>query len=401
MADIQPSRMALPSSFLFGTPGAITITAYATGVAHKITYSFMGSTGTALEPTTSTSVSWTPPLELLAQIPNRVSGTGVLTLHTFAGSEEIGSREYAFTAIAPASVKPSTSVSVADSAAHLTLYGGAIQNVTRLSIHGSASALYGATIVRQTITAAGLTYEGAEALTEPVRGTESITVTFTATDSRGLTASSTRTVNVIEYTQPRVTPNVYRCSAAGAAKPDGANIRIRATSSITDLGGRNTVEWAVRYKKTTESEWTSLTGSGTSYASAVIPAELDASYDVEVTASDLFTTVTRAAVIPSGNIIADVPASGKGVTFGRTATGDGFVVGMPAALEQGASLGGTAVLSLLDGNDLPNLPTGFSGNGRALVLTDEPVIYLLADSTRRLWVGTALTLGASITWAEK
>ena len=69
------------------------------------------------------------------------------------------------------------------------------------------------------------------------------------TDSRGRTASATRTVTVLDYSPPSLSQfTAERCNADGTvAQTDGTKVRISAKASGSSVGGKNTLACTVYY----------------------------------------------------------------------------------------------------------------------------------------------------------
>ena len=88
---------------VMGQARTITITRASSSFTHTLTYSFGSASGTIATKTSSTSVSFTPPASLAAQLTNAKSGTGTITCTTYNGDSSIGSSTCSFTATIPAS----------------------------------------------------------------------------------------------------------------------------------------------------------------------------------------------------------------------------------------------------------------------------------------------------------
>lgn len=71
------------SNVEMGSATTIAISRASSSFTHTLTYAFGSATGTIATKTTSTSVSWTPPLMLAGQIPKAVTGTGTITCTTY------------------------------------------------------------------------------------------------------------------------------------------------------------------------------------------------------------------------------------------------------------------------------------------------------------------------------
>lgn len=79
---------------------------------HTLTYSFGSASGTIATKTSGSSVSFTPPISLAAQIPSAMSGTMTITCTTYTSSgTSLGSAAVSLTVKVPSSAKTSLSLS--------------------------------------------------------------------------------------------------------------------------------------------------------------------------------------------------------------------------------------------------------------------------------------------------
>jgi hypothetical protein len=67
-----------------------------------------------------------------------------------------------------------------------------------------------------------------------------------------------------------------------------------------------------------------LTGGGTSFTSDVLECDIASTHNVEVTVTDKLSSTTKAAIVPIAFTLMDYYYTGKGITFGKVATRDGF-----------------------------------------------------------------------------
>lgn len=166
-----------------GTMGSamkITISRASSSFTHTVTYAFGTATGTIVTKTTSTSVSWTPPLSLANQIPKAVSGTGTITCTTYNGNTNIGSKTCTLTLSVPASVKP-TITSLTATRVDGTVpssWGIYVQTKSKvtLKINGAAGS-YGSSISSYSITGGGYTSTASSFTTGFLNSSGSITFT--------------------------------------------------------------------------------------------------------------------------------------------------------------------------------------------------------------------------------
>lgn len=242
----RESTMTVPS-LTVGTSATFTISANSNTFSHTITYSFEGLTGTAATVSAGvTTASWTPPTSFYAKMPSSTSGTVSLVLHTFSGGTEIGSKSYSKTVSIPSSIKPTAptvTLSPVNSNAWLnsnSIYAG---GYTKLKVVSSATAGTGATMSSYTISGAvsgtGASYTSSSALSA---GSKSVTVT--ATDSRGRTNSTTKSVTFQEYSNPtfstfKATRGTYN-NGTWTADAYGNHIRVEAVGSVSLSSDGNT-----------------------------------------------------------------------------------------------------------------------------------------------------------------
>ena len=101
------------ASNLMGTVRTITINRASSSFTHTLTYSFGSASGTITTKTSSTSVSWTVPKSLAAQVTSgSVQRTGTITCETFNGNTSVGTSSVSFTAVIPPSTVAANSSSV-------------------------------------------------------------------------------------------------------------------------------------------------------------------------------------------------------------------------------------------------------------------------------------------------
>ena len=99
-----PASTMTKSNATMGIATSFTITRAGTNLTHKITYSFGGTSGTAVNTSDGTSLSWTPPFSLAGQLDivgGTKSGTITYTLTTYNGTQSCGTKTYTATLNAP------------------------------------------------------------------------------------------------------------------------------------------------------------------------------------------------------------------------------------------------------------------------------------------------------------
>lgn len=283
-----------------GTPQTLTVTKQASAFSHIIYYECGSASGRVCDQTSSTSISWTPPISLASQNTTESSVMVKLIIETFSGSTPLGTNDITITCAIPDSVAPSVIISTSDSMGHDSKFAGYVQNKSTCKVETEAVGSYGSTIKAYSITCGGQSSAASPAtFSLPKAGT--ITVTATVTDSRGRTASASKDINVLPYSNPAVTAiSAFRCDANGNANNNGSYMCVKFSAAVASLSNLNTSAYSVQYRTSGSSSWTTVTTNASGYApsniSAVIAANTGSSYDVRVKVSDWFGSVTSAVV---------------------------------------------------------------------------------------------------------
>ena len=224
---------------------------------HTLTWRFGGRIGTIAESSSSTSITWTPPLDLSSQIPNSESGTGTLTCITYNGNTEIGRKSISFTLKVPSYIGPSInkfepSIVPVD----IKNCGLYVKNHTAVKWDVTAYGSYGSTIQKCTISGQNLSYTFTNTSTSYTRTSETLTIpgekvyTVTVTDSRGRTASKTGRITILDYNSPVITSaNSFRSNADGTLNGSGEYVTHKLTASFYTLQGNNTIKIEVFNKE--------------------------------------------------------------------------------------------------------------------------------------------------------
>lgn len=284
-----------------GTAQNLTVTRQSTSFTHTITYKCGSASGTICTKSTSTSISFTPPLSLASQNTTGESVSITYTITTYNGSTSLGSNSYTKTCNIPSSVKPSVSLSVSDSMGYADTFGGYVQGQSKFKIVVTASGSYGSTIKNYKTTADGKTYTASEITSGAISGKGTLTISTTITDSRGRTATASETVTVLAYSSPTISAlKCFRSDAEGNASSTGEYLAIAFDSSITSLNNKNSATYELQYKKVTEDQYTTepmtdFTGQySVSGGVFVFPADKSSSYNVVLIVSDAFSDVKKA-----------------------------------------------------------------------------------------------------------
>ena len=349
---------SVPASMIMGQAYSISLSSRASsGFTHTLIYEFGNSSSTIVSKTSSTSVSWTPPLSLANQIPSATKGTGTITCHTYSGSTLIGTKEVSFSLSVPSSVKPSVnSISHSETVSNLnSKFGGYVQSKSKIKISVSASGIYGSSISGCSAVVDGVSYTASKSgnywvfTTDPIDKSGYIPISVTVTDSRGRSSGATDFSDVISqlaYSNPTITKfNVARINESGELFDEGKRLKIEIQYTVSSVNNKNTVEVAeILYKRKTETLWDNLNfipfGSPPYSLNGVYDLlddsypefSIDYGYDIQLRIGDYFTEsnpITLSTDIPTDIVLLDLRSTGKGVGIGMVSQKDAMEVAMP------------------------------------------------------------------------
>lgn len=260
--------------------------------------------GTAARTVTLTAAQRTTLLNAMASIK---SFTGTFAVTTYSGSTQIGSTSSAAATVQTTSANSGPTLSgfaYEDSYSTTTNITGNnqlfIQSHSTLKVTpGTATAKNGASISNYTASCNGVSASnttGAAISVGKITASGNISVTLTVTDSRGYTASVSKTITVIAYAKPKLSSVTLR-----RTNEIEAEMQLKFSGSISAISvdgtQKNSVQYVrYRYKKTSETSYSgyysilaSTTRSGTSFSFSNLElCNLDAgaSYDFHLQIQD-------------------------------------------------------------------------------------------------------------------
>jgi len=339
----QPRASA--SSVDMGTSVTIYTDRLSTSATHTLSYSFGGTSG-QIASGVGDSVLWALPLTLAQRIPSATSGICTITCDTYYAGVLTGTKTCSIILNVPASVVPTIS-SVSFSEAVLGIaaqFAAYVQNKSKLAVSIAASGAQGSTITTYRTTLNGTAYTASSFTTNVLSVAGDSTLSITVTDSRGRTATTTRTISVLAYAQPTISLfKAERCNATGSApQMDGNRVRISATAGASSVGGKNTMTCTVYYKLSSASAWTQATtitpsNYGVASTNLLLPQTFDvlASFDLMVRVQDFFHNPEQSVSIGTKQVMMDFYRNGSGIAFGKVAETAGAVeLGWPLVLAQ-------------------------------------------------------------------
>ena len=332
---------------------------------HTLTYTFGSFSGTIAEGA-GTEAQWAVPYDLAAQIPNNASGTGTLTCKTYSGSTLIGTQSVNFTATVPSNstTQPSDTIAVSPVSSLAAPFNGLyIQGRTKAKITHTASGKYGATIKSYAATVDGQTYTGQAPTTDILATPGTLTITGTATDSRGIIGTALASIAVLAYTPPSVERNTStnalvcaRALANGTLDDDGTLLYVACSRKFSAINGNNGASVQARYKAES-GEWSAWVtffaedAIGDNYAGVIagITLAIESPYTIELRAVDKLgeSGGTLSFAVPTSEATVDLGEGGNSLGVGRRAhvgTEKRLDVAWNAYFEKGLQVSGAADL---------------------------------------------------------
>ena len=326
----------------------VNITRASSSFTHTVVFSF----GSYSKTTTgvSTSTSYAIPTSWINAMPSSTSGTAKVTVTTYSGSTKIGTAvSKNFTVTVPSSVVPTISgVTISEATAGLAAqFGAYVQSKSKLAVTITAAGVYSSTIKSYKTTIQGANYTARSFTSGVLSKSGTSTITITVTDSRGRTASTTRSLAVTAYAAPKITSfQAVRCLANGTENYDGTYIKAAINFSISAVGNKNTASYTLEYKPSSGDTWTTLT-SGAVYAlnSSIVSSSglfgQDSSFDLRLSVKDFFATIRSTTQIPTAFTLIDYNASGRGIAFGKVSElEEGMEINLPMSVYEYIYMGG-------------------------------------------------------------
>lgn len=314
------------SSVVLGNQITINIARLSSSFTHRIKYIWGQQSGT-IATGVATSYTWTVPLNFASGIPHGTSGTCYVIVESMSGSTVIGSQTKTFTGTVPTNIVPSiTSVTLSDaSGAVPTSFGVYVKGKSTLRVVTAAAGYYGSTISSINVLVNGVNHSGNDVTTGVIDVTGTLSVVITVTDSRGRTASTTRSITVYDYHTPIIsTFDVKRVNASGEDDDEGEYARISYETLLASVGNKNSGSMAIYYKASNDVNWITAAyeesiSTAVSNSITISGISIDSTYDVRIDLADSFVGSSRSAQIPTAAVVLDFLADGTGVGIGKVA----------------------------------------------------------------------------------
>lgn len=295
-----------------GSATTININRASSTFTHTLEYNFLGLTGTIATKTSSTSIGWTIPTSFYSKIPNANSGKGTITCSTYSGNTLIGTSTCTFNAFVVNS-NPTISGTVEDTnTSAITATGDKnklIRYISNAKVVITATAKNSATISLVKVVNGSQTKTTS---TSTINSVDSGTFSLSCVDSRGLSASTTVTKSLVEYIKPVITGVILNRPSTTS---NTINASVQGLCFNGNFGiGNNTFELKWRYKKSTETTWSSYTvvtatrtGNNFNFSGELGKSfSYTEAFNFEFVLSDYFMSNTYSATVTRGLPIIDI-----------------------------------------------------------------------------------------------
>lgn len=282
------------SSIYSGNTVKIAINKKVSSFTHTIKVSYSGNTETVANKTSSSSVNWSNSENVMMNyMKNLKSMNLTFTLETYDGNTRIGSSSKNLTLNVPSSAGPSiASVNVTEAnqnKINIIGYSPFYQLLSDLKVSTNASGKYGASIKNISVSLGNYSKSGSTVILDNVnlKGNQNIKVAVQ--DSRGFSASTTKTINLSPYNLPNISFfNAYR----NESSTKYASARISLTSTV--ISNKNPLSVKVDVAEKDSNSWRNVysatVGNGVFNSTISLGGGFDdfKAYDVRLSIADKF-----------------------------------------------------------------------------------------------------------------
>lgn len=237
-----------------------------------------------INPATTDSVTYTGqvlPLEAARQFPGS-TGQMTVTLTTYEGNRVLGTTTDTFSVTVPENNHTCPQVTAVLSPVCDPFPGKYVQRLGKVQAKVTALDPLGASITDITITDGSTITAGT--LSAHLARAGAVTVTVTATNSRGFTGKFQQEITVLPYEAPRILQSqACRCREDGTPDPGGTHLFLDAQADCSPVGGSNLCVLRWRYKQDGGQfgDWQLLTPGVV--PAVTLPADKAFAVDIEAT----------------------------------------------------------------------------------------------------------------------
>jgi prophage lambdaSa04, minor structural protein len=282
-----------------GQPITINIDKKVDEFRHQVSWSVNGSDLVDLGSGHDTSLQFTVPIDYANRITNSDTGTLDVRVRTFRGTEQIGNDVYkrGIPIKVPASIVPTLEdVTITEKTAQLAEFiptGNFVKDKSVMRVEANnAAGSHGSTIVSTELTVDNLIVRAATG-DFPANKAGNLEVTAKITDSRGRTATKSKTIKVWDYYAPKIIGFLANRTGNGTNKTIIATVAANISPLVIDGINRNPYTLKIQYSAKKANRWVdavNLTNESTERINRQIDCgafyELSKAYNVRLVIQD-------------------------------------------------------------------------------------------------------------------
>lgn len=349
--DPAGSTLTITGTRDLGVEQTLTVTRHNSAFTDSIRWVCVTPGGTIATKSSETTFTFTPPLSLAEKNTTGTSVTIEYIIDTYSGNTLVQSSSVNVVYTIPATVIPTAAVSISDPTGNYALYGAFVQGQSTLQIDITGTPIYSSPIASYSATADGTTYQTQQTITPPVQNTGAQTVSAKVKDARGReSAPATAAYNVLPYAAPKITAiAAERTDGYGVSDPTGHYVTVTFSTDVSELDNQNSVSYSLKYKRIDSGTWTTQALStytdvfDVSNGTVTFAADDDSPYDVQIVATDNFTSTTITTSAPMAFALINWNSDGDGIAFGGISTASGFQCYMDADFDGDILQNGTNI----------------------------------------------------------
>ena len=277
-------------------------------------------------------------------MPKTTSGKIRVSIGTYSDSAyktKVGDTAYKEVSLTiPTAVKPTASLteSPVNTNAWIKGLGVYVQGYSGISASLTGVAGEGASVSSYEISGGGYSSNKNALSVSKITASGSIKFTGTVTDSRGRSASSSKTISVLPYSMPAITSlTVERgkySTGSWTAGENGTDVKVtfNTTLSLTANGNVYSTAFSIAGTATMPGEGsTTNLSSGSDEAVYFLNVDAETSKTLTLTVTDKVGNKSAASVtIPTIHVTMEFRKTGNGIAFGKTSERDAFECAWPA-----------------------------------------------------------------------
>nr|DAX25291.1 MAG TPA: protein of unknown function DUF859 [Caudoviricetes sp.] len=282
-----------------GQPITINIDKKVDEFRHQVSWSVNGSDLVDLGSGHDTSLQFTVPIDYANRITNSDTGALDVRVRTFRGTEQIGNDVYkrGIPIKVPASIVPTLEdVTITEKTAQLAEFiptGNFVKDKSVMRVEANnAAGSHGSTIVSTELTVDNLIVRAATG-DFPANKAGNLEVTAKITDSRGRTATKSKTIKVWDYYAPKIIGFLANRTGNGTNKTIIATVAANISPLVIDGINRNPYTLKIQYSAKKANRWVdavNLTNESTERINRQIDCgafyELSKAYNVRLVIQD-------------------------------------------------------------------------------------------------------------------